>query len=137
MTFPSFPSFSLTAVTALAMTLSPPSQAEDPLLFVSSFASGEKGAISAFRFSSEDGSLTPLEKTGGIENPFFLAVSPDERFLYAVHAKAFGGKDNEEVAAYTIDRSSGKLSLLNRQSAKGAATCSQSGRTAPSARRPL
>ncbi len=98
-------------------------EAGDPLVFVSSFAGGEKGAVAAFRFSLEDGSLTPLERTGGIENPFFLAPSPDQRFLYAVHAKAFGGKEDEEVAAYAVDRDSGKLTLLNRQSAKGAATC--------------
>jgi 6-phosphogluconolactonase len=97
--------------------------ADDPLLFVSSFAGGEKGAISAFRFSTEKGTLTPLARTGGIENPFFIAVSPDQRFLYAVHAKAFGGKEDEEVAAYALDKTTGKLTLLNRQSAKGTATC--------------
>jgi 6-phosphogluconolactonase len=97
--------------------------AEDRLIFVSSFAGGEKGAITAFRLSLEDGSLKPLERTGGIENPFFIAVSPDQRFLYAVHATAFGGKDDEEVAAYAIDKTSGKLTLLNRQSSKGTATC--------------
>lgn len=109
------------ALTSLASPRLP--AAEDPLVFVSSFAGGEKGAITAFRLSLEDGSLTQLERTGGIENPFFLALSPDGRFLYAVHATAFGGKDDEEVAAYSVDRASGKLTLLNRQSAKGAATC--------------
>ena len=99
------------------------SAADDPLTFVSSFAGADKGAITAFRLSLEDGSLRPLERTGGIENPFFIAVSPDQRFLYAVHAKAFGGKDDEEVAAYAIEKASGKLTLLNRQSAKGTATC--------------
>lgn len=99
------------------------SSADDPLTFVSSFAGADKGAITAFRLSLEDGSLRPLERTGGIENPFFIAVSPDQRFLYAVHAKAFGGKDDEEVAAYAIEKASGKLTLLNRQSAKGTATC--------------
>jgi 6-phosphogluconolactonase len=112
----------------LAMTLaffspSLSSSADDPLTFVSSFAGADKGAITAFRLSLEDGSLRPLERTGGIENPFFIAVSPDQRFLYAVHAKAFGGKDDEEVAAYAIEKASGKLTLLNRQSAKGTATC--------------
>ena len=99
------------------------SAADDPLTFVSSFAGADKGAITAFRLSLEDGSLRPLERTGGIENPFFIAVSPDQRFLYAVHANAFGGKDDEEVAAYAIEKASGKLTLLNRQSAKGTATC--------------
>ncbi|NLT70789.1 MAG: lactonase family protein [Verrucomicrobiaceae bacterium] len=106
-----------------ALTLSPSLQADDPLLFVSSFAGDEKGAVSAFRLSLEDGSLSPLARTGGIQNPFFLAVSPDQRFLYTVHTEAFGGEENEEVAAYAIEPASGALTLLNRQSAQGTATC--------------
>lgn len=98
-------------------------QSADPLVFVSSFAGGDKGAITAFRLSVQGGALIHLGHTGGIENPFFIAVSPDQRFLYAVHAKAFGGKEDEEVAAYSIDKTTGKLTLLNRQSAKGTATC--------------
>ena len=28
----------------------------------------------------------------GVENPFFLALSPDKKFLYSIHAKQFGGQ---------------------------------------------
>ncbi|MCB1207330.1 MAG: lactonase family protein [Verrucomicrobiae bacterium] len=115
------PGVTSVATTLLALCHLPASA--DPLVFVSSFAGGEKGAITAFSFSPEDGSLKELARTGGIENPFFLAVSPDQRFLNAVHAKAFGGKEDEEVASFSIDRESGKLTLLNRQSSKGTATC--------------
>lgn len=98
-------------------------KAEDPLVFISSFAGGDKGAVNAYRLSLADGKLAPLARTGGVENPFFIALSPDRRFLYAVHALAFGGKEDEEVAAYAIDPKSGALTLLNRQSARGSATC--------------
>ncbi|HQW30430.1 MAG TPA: lactonase family protein [Verrucomicrobiales bacterium] len=113
----------LLAALAAGFFPSPAMNAADPLVFVSSFAGGEKGAISAFRLSLDDGSLTPLERTGGIENPFFLAISPDQHFLYAIHAKAFGGDEDEEIAAYKIDKATGRLTLLNRQSAKGSASC--------------
>ncbi len=119
-------SIRLLSVAIMTLTFAIPSReanAADQILFVSSFASGEKGAITALRLSSDDGSLTPLEHNGDVENPFFLAVSRDGRFLYSVHAKAFGGEEDEEVAAYAIDRTTGKLSLLNRQSSKGTATC--------------
>jgi 6-phosphogluconolactonase len=98
-------------------------EAEDPIVFISSFAGGESGAVTAHRFSLTGGTLTPLARNEDIENPFFLAISPDYRNLYAIHAKAFGGKEDEDVAAYSIDRSSGNLTFLNRQSAKGGATC--------------
>ncbi|MCB1078657.1 MAG: lactonase family protein [Verrucomicrobiae bacterium] len=98
--------------------------ADDPVVFVSSFASGEKGgAIHALRLSLSEGRLTSLGKTTDVENPFFIAVSPDQKFLYAIHAIAFGGKEDEEVAAYAVDKSTGQLSLLNRVSSRGSASC--------------
>ena len=57
------------------------------------------------------------------ENPFFLALSPDRKFLYSIHAKQFGGKENEQVAAYQVVGRTGELKLLNRQSAEGTAAC--------------
>ena len=70
-----------------------------------------------------DGRLKPLRRTAGAENPFFLALSPDKKFLYSIHAKQFGGKENEQVAAYEVVGRSGELKLLNRQSAEGRAAC--------------
>jgi 6-phosphogluconolactonase len=98
-------------------------RAEDPVVFISSFAAGEKAAIHAYRLDVTAGTLTPLSRTGDIEHPFFLALSPDGKFLYSIHAKQFGGKENEEVAAFEIEGRSGKLKLLNRQSALGSAAC--------------
>jgi len=115
--------FLLAIIATLASINMSAVRGDGPILFVSSFAKGEAGGIQALRLSSEDGGLLPLARTGGIENPFFLAVSPDGRFLYAVHAETFGGKDDEEVAAFAINRDTGSLTLLNRQSAKGTATC--------------
>lgn len=97
--------------------------ADDSLLLVSSFAASPGGGIFAFRFESGSGGLVPLGRVAEIAHPFFLALSPDRKHLYAVHAEAFGGAEDEEVAAFAIDRASGTLTLLNRQSAKGSATC--------------
>ena len=108
-------------------------QAESPLVFVSGFASGEQGAIHAFEFQGETGELKPLAQTTDVENPFFMALSPDRRFLYSIHAESFGGKENQ-IAAYALEGRSGKLKLLNRQSTKGKASCyidvDNSGKTA-------
>jgi 6-phosphogluconolactonase len=108
---------------AVMQLLNPTLPADEVTVFVSSFAGGEKGGIEALQLSTENGRLTRVDRSGGIENPFFIAISPDGRFLYSVHALAFGGEDDEEVAAYSIEKESGKLTLLNRQSAKGTATC--------------
>lgn len=97
--------------------------ASDPIVFVSAFKSGEEGAIHAYHFDAATGQLKLLNRTTDVENPFFLAVSPDSRFLYSIDAEKFGGADDEFVAAYKIDGHDGKLIRLNRQSARGTASC--------------
>jgi 6-phosphogluconolactonase len=100
-----------------------PAAAADPLVFITAFAPDERGSIHAYAFSTADGKLKPLRSTAGAENPFFLALSPDRKYLYATHAKQFGSKENEQVAAYEILGRTGELKLLNRQSAEGTAAC--------------
>ncbi len=97
--------------------------AADPVVFVSAFAPGDQGAIQAYQLDQQAGTLKPIHKTSGVEHPFFLALSPDRKFLYSIHAKQFGGKENEQIAAYEVVGRSGELKLLNRQSALGTAAC--------------
>ena len=112
------------ALAALGM-IAAPTPAQPPTRSSSSraFAPGEKGGIHAYEFDTKDGQLKPLHRTAGVENPFFLALSPDRKFLYSIHAKQFGGKENEQVAAYEVVGRTGELKLLNRQSAEGTAAC--------------
>lgn len=100
-----------------------PAPADDPIVFVSAFTSGQDGAIHAYGFHSETGQLKLLQRTTDLENPFFMALSPNGRFLYAIDAQQFGGKEDEFVTAYAIQGRSGTLKRLNRQSARGTASC--------------
>ena len=98
-------------------------RAVDPLIFVSAFTGGGDAAIHAFQFDLSTGALKPLHRTTGIQNPFFLALSPDKRFLYATDAREFGGDANELVAAYAIEGRTGQLKRLNQRSTRGKASC--------------
>ncbi len=113
--------FALAAFSLLGTAVRAP--AADPVVFVTEFAAGEKGGIRAYEFDTKEGKLKALHRTAGAENPFFLALSPDKKFLYSIHAKQFGGKENEQVAAYQVMGRTGELKLLNRQSAEGTAAC--------------
>jgi 6-phosphogluconolactonase len=115
--------FQLLALIFMSAALPTQSSAADPVVFVSAFAPGEDGAIHAYGFDSKSGKLTLLKRTTDVENPFFMALSDDGKFLYSIHALKFGGDENEEVAAYKLDGRSGKLSLLNRQTSHGLASC--------------
>jgi 6-phosphogluconolactonase len=112
------------ALAVLSLTGAPtPAPAADPLVFVTAFAPGDAGGIHAYAFDPKVGTLKPLRRTAGVENPFFLALAPDRKSLYSIHAKQFGGKENEQVAAYQVVGRTGELKLLNRQSAEGTAAC--------------
>jgi 6-phosphogluconolactonase len=97
--------------------------AEGPVVFISAFAPGDQGGIHAHELDAARGSWKPLHRTTGVENPFFLALSPDAKLLFSIHARSFGGKEPEQVAAFAIDGRSGRLKPLNRQSTRGSASC--------------
>ena len=101
-----------------------PSVADDDLLvFVSAFGKGDAGAIHAFRVDSKQGTMKPVHRTTNVENPFFLALSPNRKFLYSIHAPDFSDEINDEIAAFRIEGNTGRLKLINRQSAQGTTAC--------------
>ncbi len=110
------------SIFSLILATAYPAQADDPLVFVSAFTSGDDGAIHAFELNDETGVLKPVARNTDVENPFFMALSPDNQFLYAIHAESFGGKENQ-VASFALDGRTGKLKLLNRQPTRGRASC--------------
>ncbi|MFK5921907.1 MAG: lactonase family protein [Verrucomicrobiota bacterium] len=103
--------------------ISPSAQAQDPLVLISSFVKGEEGSIQAFRFDLEKGALELVHKNPSISNPFFLAASPDGKVLYSIDTPNFGDKENDLVAAFVLEKSSGKLTRLNATSSRGTAAC--------------
>src|SRR5262245_31211266 len=112
------------AISLLLLTLTRSSSAADLLLFISAFAPGDQGGIHAFQLSTDSGELKQVHRTPDVAQPFFMALSPDSKFLYATTAPGeFGGKDEEHVSAYEIVGQQGELKLLNRQPALGTAAC--------------
>ena len=110
-------------VSACVLAGLPSLAGSEPLVFISAFAPSGTGAIHAFRLDVEAGSLLPVHRTAEVDNPFFMALSPDHRFLYSVHAEQFNTQKPEQVAAYRLTDRTGKLELLNHQSSHGTASC--------------
>lgn len=90
----------------------------DSIVYVGTYTGETSKGIYAFRFDAAAGKLAPLGLVAEIASPSFLAVHPNQRFLYAVSEA-----DKGSVAAYAVDRQSGKLTLLNTVSAKGGGPC--------------
>jgi 6-phosphogluconolactonase len=79
------------------------------------------------RFRPANGDLTQAKLAAKIRNPSFLAISPDQRFLYAASEDPTSvgpARDHESyIAAYAIDLTSGELHLLNTVPSGGTSTC--------------
>ena len=83
-------------------------------LFVGTYTSGKSEGIYVYRFNAQRGIATAVSKATGIENPSYLAISPDHRFVYAVSENS---SKAGEVVAFSFDKAKGVLTLLNRQPA--------------------
>src|SRR5829696_1885920 len=87
---------------------------------------GKAEGIGVFRMDEETGALRHLQ-TVAAENPTFLSVHPNGRFLYAATRGRGGGSgaggDSGQVRsfieAFAIDRAAVTLAALNRQGSGG------------------
>lgn len=69
--------------------------------------------ISVYHCDSTTGSLDLVQVHGDLVNPSFLTLNKEGDRLYAVHG------DGEDISAFTVDRITGKIALLNRQGTQG------------------
>ncbi len=92
------------------------------LAYFGTYTKGEgagKG-IYAYRFDSATGEMTEIGLAAEVANPSFVAIHPNNKYLYAV-TEDFEGEG--AVSAFEIDHESGKLKLLNQVSSKGSGPC--------------
>ncbi len=79
------------------------------------------------RFRPATGEITEPELAAEIANPSFIAIHPNHRFLYSVmeDPESLGPPldHSSYVAAFAIDHSNGKLTLINKVAAGGTSTC--------------
>ncbi len=69
--------------------------------------------ISVYRCDPATGALELVQVHGDLVNPSFLALNKAGDRLYAVHG------DCEEISAFVVDRTTGRIEFLNRQSTQG------------------
>lgn len=79
---------------------------------------GSKG-IYTYRFNQNTGKSTPLSSTE-VANPSYLTPSKDGKFVYAVSEMP---DSTAALTAYTLDKSTGQLTQLNRQLTHGEDPC--------------
>ena len=86
------------------------------LVFVGTFTRDDSKGIYVFGMDPKTGALTLLDTNDDVASPAYLAIHPTKRFLYAVNeVNDFGGKESGGLSAFTLNPSTGALSLINQQ----------------------
>lgn len=94
------------------------------LVYFGTYTGPKSQGIYACRFNPETGRVTPPGLAAESRNPSFLAVDPSRRFLYAVNEVGdYQGQKSGGVSAFSIDRTTGKLTFLNEVASRGADPC--------------
>ncbi len=88
-------------------------------LIAGTYTTGGSDGIYVYQFDTVSGYSTYKSKAK-ITNPSYLAISKDEKYVYAVSET---GDDKASANAFAFDKEKGELSLLNTEPTKGADPC--------------
>lgn len=103
----------------LLFTLVDAGQNSTYYLLVGTYTSETSEGIYVYKFNAENGEITHVSKATGVENPSYLAVSPDGKYVYAVNE--LGGEG--AVSSFAFNKKNGTLTFLNKQSSRGGSPC--------------
>lgn len=87
-------------------------------LVVGAYTSGSSKGIAVYRFYTETGRLAYLNQIDNVSNPSYLAVSKNNKFVYAVNEN-----DQGEVSSFSFEPKTGKLTFINKVSTLGGSPC--------------
>ncbi len=104
------------------LLLSIQTTAQKNYLITGTYTTGKSEGIYVFEFNSADGTSKPVSKVK-ISNPSFVAVSPNEQYVYSVEEDAANKGKGGEITAFSFDKKTGTLSMINRQPTGGDHPC--------------
>lgn len=109
-------------ISFLLIFLSLQSAGQEHFLLAGTYDSPKSEGIYVYKFNSNDGSVKEISHVK-TSNPSFVAVSPDERFVYAVHETAPQDGKGGDIATFAFNKETGTLTFLNRQLSGGDHPC--------------
>jgi 6-phosphogluconolactonase len=96
--------------------------AQENYLLIGTYTSGKSEGIYVYTFNSSNGKADSVSKIHSL-NPSYLAVSPDEKFVYAVYEEGNNNNIGGSIAAYGFNKANGQLTYLNQQPSGGDHPC--------------
>jgi 6-phosphogluconolactonase len=96
----------------------------EKLLLIGSYTNDTSDGIYVYKFNTQTGENSYLSSVK-TSNPSFLAVSPNQKYVYAVNENADSTRYHVtgHVAAFSIDKATGKLNFINKQESGGKHPC--------------
>ena len=89
-------------------------------LLVGTYTDGKSEGIYTYNFNTESGTSQLINKIKA-SNPSYLAISKNEKQVYAIRDTRKGG--NSEVVAYHFNKANGELTEINKKTEKGSGAC--------------
>lgn len=115
----------IAAIVLLLQTLTSAAQKPgEKYLVIGTYTSGTSEGIYVYKFDETTGAAKAVSSVK-TSNPSFLAVSPDEKYVYAVNENADSTQHTTggSIASFSFDKKTGTLTPLNKQSSGGKHPC--------------
>ena len=90
------------------------------LVYIGTYTMHDSKGIYAYRFQPATGKLTSIGLVAETQDPSFLTLHPNHRFLYAVNEISnYEGQSAGSVSSFSIDAKTGMLTALNKTTTRG------------------
>lgn len=94
------------------------------LAYIGTYTAGSSEGIYAMSVDAATGTMELKGLAAKVENPSYLAIDSNNRFLYTVmETDSYKDTPGGAVGAYSISPQTGELTFLNHQSTKGKIPC--------------
>jgi 6-phosphogluconolactonase len=94
------------------------------MVYIGTYTKDKSEGIYLYKLDAATGGLTKVSGAGVKDNPSYLVLDPQRRYLFAVNEIAeFQGKKSGAVSAFAVDQKTGGLKLINQQPSLGGAPC--------------
>lgn len=101
-----------------------PAGAAEYFVYFGTYTGAKSKGVYVSRMNAGTGKLGDVDLAAEVTSPSFLAVHPNERFIYAANeVSQFEGKPAGAVTAFAIDPKSGRLTRFDEESSGGSGPC--------------
>jgi 6-phosphogluconolactonase len=93
------------------------------LVYIGTYTGPKSKGIYGYRYETGTGKLQSMGVAAEVENPSWLTLHPNGKFLYAVSELGDAGETQGAISSFAVDGKTGALQLLNKVASGGGGAC--------------